>query len=550
MNYSNSTTPALTPLSVSTIQAVTGQAMQAPTVVSYLITQNTNVSALELTADLNLGQQRITYTTPASATVDVPVVQFAINTSSLTGSPQTIPIGIWEMNLYAKADANNDVDNIGLRYFLLGRKKSDGTYVNLVANGSDLNYLFEYTVSQKITLDLIIGSVIDISIYDVLQVVITSRNRNSNGHTAELYFQSTNTYSHIHTSFIAQGATGAQGSTGPTGPTGSTGPTGAVGTGPTGPTGPTGVTGPIGPTGTFNMNAVVSSITVSNFTSTNSLTVYGTTDQFFNTMKFTSINDGTNITVGYSNQTSGTAPISSIAIGLYAGQSNQGTRAIAIGINAGRSAQTTNAVAIGTNAATTSQGNQGIAIGNASGSNAQGTNATAIGNSAGTSSQGAGAVAIGPFAGGTSQGGNAIAIGSNAGNSSQLSGAVAIGQSAGQTSQANQCIAIGLNAQTTAAALNAIGVGLLAGNTRQSTNAVAIGTQAGQTNQGSYAVALGFQAGQTAQHASSIIINALGTPLNSTQGSSCFIRPIRNAANTTGLNQLWYSTGSSELFYF
>jgi hypothetical protein len=327
-----------------------------------------------------------------------------------------------------------------------------------------------------------------------------------------------------------------------------------------------GPTGAAGAAGTISTNAVVSSITVSSFTSTNSLTVYGTTDQFFNTMRFTSINDGTNLTFGYSNQTSGTAPVSSIAIGLYAGQSNQGTRAVAIGMNAGRSAQTGNNIAIGTNAAVTSQGGQGIALGNSAGSNTQGLNSIAIGNSAGTSSQGGGAVAIGSFTAGTSQGASAIAIGSNAGATSQTTNAVAIGTNAGTTSQAisavaignaagsntqaAQCIAIGLSAQATRPATNAIGIGLFAGNVSQSTNAVAIGPQAGQSNQGTYAVALGFQAGQSAQHASTIIINASGTALNSVQGSSTYIKPLRSLAGVlTGFSNVYYNPTTGELAY-
>ncbi len=156
------------------------------------------------------------------------------------------------MNLYAKADSNNDINNIGLRYFLLGRT-SGGTYTNLIANGSDLNYLYDFITSQLINLSIYIQNPVDITPYTSLHVVITSRNRNSSSHTAEVYFQSSNTYSHLHSTFGIAGTTGPSGSTGPTGltgPTGETGPTGTTGsTGPTGPTGPTGTTGPTGITG-------------------------------------------------------------------------------------------------------------------------------------------------------------------------------------------------------------------------------------------------------------------------------------------------------------
>ncbi len=219
MNYTNDTSPALTPLTAAQLTTITGQTMQNATAVTYNPTQNTDVSALVLTPDLTLPQTTITYTTPASATIDVPVVQFAIKISDLYGYPNYLPPGIWTMSLYAKADSNNDANNIGLRFFLLGRKISDSTYDNLIANGSDLNYLYDYTSSQKIDLDLIIQTIIQLDIYDFLQVVITSRNRNSSAHTAEVYFQSSNTYSHIHTSFEKAGPTG------PTGPTGTIGPT-------------------------------------------------------------------------------------------------------------------------------------------------------------------------------------------------------------------------------------------------------------------------------------------------------------------------------------
>jgi len=136
---------------------------------------------------------------------------------------------------------------IGLRFYLLGRQTSGGAYVNLVSNGSDLDYLYDSSSSQKIDLNLIIGNPIDISSYDLFQIIVTSRNVNNNSHQALIYFQSSNTYSHILTSF------GIPGETGPTGQTGSTGPTGIPGeasnTGATGPTGPTGLQGLPFPTG-------------------------------------------------------------------------------------------------------------------------------------------------------------------------------------------------------------------------------------------------------------------------------------------------------------
>jgi hypothetical protein len=157
------------------------------------------------------------------------------------------------MNIYAKASSNSDINHIGLRFFLLGRLASDQTYVNLVANGSDLVFLTDHTTTQKITLSMYISTLIDLTPYDMLVIVITSKNDNSSTHSAQIYFQTSNTYSHIHTSFASVGPIGPTGNTGLAGPTGPTGPSGNIGpagvTGPTGPTGPTGIQGLIGPTG-------------------------------------------------------------------------------------------------------------------------------------------------------------------------------------------------------------------------------------------------------------------------------------------------------------
>ena len=264
LNYIEDTSPALTPLTPVQLSTITGQTIQATTSTTITPTTNTDVSLLSLTPDLTDPQTTISFQTPNSNTVDAMVVQFAVFRNQITGNPTIIPPGIWELNIYAKADASDDVDNIGLRYWLLGRNSSTGVYTNLVASGSDLVYLYDHTTSQQLGLSLVIGSTIDISSYDLLQIVITSRNRSASNHEAEVYFQSSNTYSHLHTTFTsagptgptgsgATGATGPTGITGPTGsgPTGATGPTGSGATGPTGATGPNGATGPTGASSTY-----------------------------------------------------------------------------------------------------------------------------------------------------------------------------------------------------------------------------------------------------------------------------------------------------------
>jgi hypothetical protein len=213
LNYSRDTSPTRSILSASALQTITGQSMQNATSVTYSPTQNTDVSQLSTTPYLSDVQTTISFSTPASLTVDVPVVQFAIKISDLSGSQTVIPPGYWDLNLYAKANTNNDENNIGLRYWLIGRT-SGGVYTNLIANGSDLNYLYDSATSQVITLSLLNPSPIDITGYEELHIVLTSRNRNANAHTAQIYFQSSNTYSHLHTSFVVQGPAGTSGTSG------------------------------------------------------------------------------------------------------------------------------------------------------------------------------------------------------------------------------------------------------------------------------------------------------------------------------------------------
>jgi len=103
MNYSNSTSPTLTPLTATELGIITGQSFQNPSVINYTPAQNTNVSKLTILANLSLAQYTISFTTPNSNTVDVPVVQFAISKIDIPNSNNIIPPGIWTMTLYAKA---------------------------------------------------------------------------------------------------------------------------------------------------------------------------------------------------------------------------------------------------------------------------------------------------------------------------------------------------------------------------------------------------------------------------------------------------------------
>jgi len=191
---------------------------------------DSKLATIGLTPDLTKSQETMKITTGSSIINSYVANQWAIPVSSLTGylqSGTTIPAGIWDLNLYCKADDKNDENNIGIHWWLLG--ETGGTLTNLIPSGSDIAYMYDSTTYQILVSSMIIESSINVSGYTHLVILLALRNRNASSHTCELYFQSTNTYSHIHTSL------GVPGPSGPPGPTGSTGPTGA--TGSTGPTG-------------------------------------------------------------------------------------------------------------------------------------------------------------------------------------------------------------------------------------------------------------------------------------------------------------------------
>ncbi len=302
MNYIDSTNPSFIPLTPVQLTSIIGQTFQNPSIITYNPNQNTNVSELVLFPTLipiPLPQQTITFKTPNSNTVDVPVVQFAIYLNKISvPEPTILPPGIFEMNIYAKADSNNDINNIGLRFYLFGRDNS-GNYTNLVANGSDLVYLYDFTTSQLLNLNMYIQNPIDISSYNAIQVVLTSRNRNPNQHTAEVYFQSSNTYSHIRTTF----------STSPPIPSGS---------------------------------------------------CYGDYLYWNNiTSNWNLGSSNINLGCGSGQKQQGT---NAIAIGYQSGYTNQGTNAIAIGYKAGQSSQSNNSIIINASGSVLDGSNSGFYV--------------------------------------------------------------------------------------------------------------------------------------------------------------------------------------------
>jgi hypothetical protein len=115
------------------------------------------------------------------------------------------------MNIYSKANANGDRDNIGIRWWMLGCDSSNNL-TNLVTSGSGIAYVYDSATPQQLTLSMIIQNSINISSYTNLVILTTVHNKTASSHSCQLYYQSPNSYSHIHTSI------GIPGPTGPTGP--------------------------------------------------------------------------------------------------------------------------------------------------------------------------------------------------------------------------------------------------------------------------------------------------------------------------------------------
>jgi hypothetical protein len=83
-----------------------------------------------------------------------------------------------------------------------------------------------------------------------------------------------------------------------------------------------------------------------------------------------------------------------IAIGQYAGNTNQSGTGLGLGFRAAFSNQGSGAVAIGVDAGYATQGASAVALGNTAGKTSQGANAIAIGNKAGETSQTAGSIVL------------------------------------------------------------------------------------------------------------------------------------------------------------
>ena len=258
---------------------------------------------------------------------------------------------------------------------------------------------------------------------------------------------------------------------------------------------------------------------------------------------------------GYQNQES-----SAIAIGYLSGKINQGTGCIAIGQEAGQTDQGVfSSIAIGTYAGKQNQGNYSVCIGRDAANEDQSDYAIAIGYLSGKKTQGENSISLGRNAGKETQGTYSIAIGMQAGENSQEANSIAIGYNAGRQNQKGNSVAIGHDTAS-GQKFNSVALGSMCGWNQdhgsvaigrsaglyQSNYAVAIGEGAGGHWQGSYTVAIGRRAAPTSQHSESIVINARNGDLNTTQGGSLFIKPIRPSSNN---NKLLYNSGTGEITY-
>jgi hypothetical protein len=582
MNYRDTNTgypPYFTPTQLNAV--VTGTTLTDPQANTYVPnggTVNTrptppgtaNAATLGLTANLAPIQQTIAITTDNINTTDTIATQFAVPISSLSPFIQnnSIPPGIWDMNIFASCVANKDVGNIGLRYFLLGYNSSTETLTNIVANGSDLEYIINLTTPLPYTLSLLIPTLQLIPAgVDYLIIVVTTRNLNAQSHDASLYFCTADTYSHIHTTFAQTGAQGATGPQGPQGLTGATGVTGPIGvSGATGSTGPQGSTGPAG-TGYFAStyaaevylpqnqvvpNAADTKINFSNVFAnsfdpqgwwkpasnvfqptiagyyqvfcdiTLSPTAGLTTNQNLQILKNgsqMSINfaQSANLTnyslttdvIVYLNGTTDNVYYTVYCTGTQTLQGGTPTRASITLLTAGPQGATGSTGPTGVSGATGSTGPVGV-------SGATGVTGP-VGVSGATGPRGVSG-ATGPIgvSGATGSTGVIGVTGVNWGNflywnntssTWALGNAnVIIGSGAGQTNQGTHAVAIGFQPGSSGQGSNAVAIGYRAGYTSQASNAIAIGVLAGANQQQSQGIAIGYGAGQTGQKSNAIAI--------------------------------------------
>lgn len=225
------------------------------------------------------------------------------------------------------------------------------------------------------------------------------------------------------------------------------------------------------------------------------------------------------------------------ALGAGSSLISTGTDNILLGNNAGSSL-------------TSQDGN--IMLGYNAGINTINNNNVAIGyESAGGNTNLQNSITIGHYAGeGSTNLTSSVVIGNGAGyQMTNAIGSTFIGSSAGRFKRGNYNVAIGFEAlRNNTTSDESVGIGYNAGRNNNGSNVVCIGQKAGETNAGNNSVLIGGGAGQVGgSFTDTIVINAFGSSLNPTQGSSCFINPIRAVDLKIGTDLLYYNSTTKEL---
>ena len=148
------------------------------------------------------------------------ITGFGAYVPSIIGS-SFIPNGVWDLNIFASVTTANVVS---LKYSIYGK---NGGETLIVTSGNELitqTGQDQYTISVSVPYT-------SLAPYTSIVVKIFADNSSGSAETITTYYQRSDTYSHIHTSFGILGNTGPTGNTGCTGPTGNTGPQGPIGTG-------------------------------------------------------------------------------------------------------------------------------------------------------------------------------------------------------------------------------------------------------------------------------------------------------------------------------
>ena len=225
-----------------------------------------------------------------------------------------------------------------------------------------------------------------------------------------------------------------------------------------------------------------------------------------------------------------------INLGTNAGQYNAGTTSVSLGYQAGMTGAGANSINIGTQAGLTGSGSNSISIGNQAGTYMASSGSINIGYQAGFLSNGVNSVSVGYDAGESNCGGYNVNVGSSAGQISAQALSVNIGLGAGQMYSATGCVNIGFRAGRNNPGVYSTSLGALAGGNISATNPMQ-----------SYAVAIGYQAFFNTGPTGSICINASGKSLDGASTGACYINPIRQLADESMNQAMYYNSSTSEV---